>query len=325
MSDSIGEGQLSYSISTMTKAKPYFMNLTKDLSWLNSRNFEHTTRDGHVKGYLVDLDIVCKEAVPFTLTSAPNSWKMRNSFRKFHFARDKMFKDSGVSKREMGRYGRTIRPFLDPEMITVTYDPPFPPVYGENDVLIPIGCTDNKREWTYTTLASSPGYQEDEYPPNINDTGLTDVWALTVCGVKKDQDVSAGGTETWQHVGMIEAYNLDRQEVATPLGDQAIDGQNNPLAALTSGTIVSGEVTDIAEEQELENPPYDQRDDGDSINRILCDYGNTNTDTLQVIRLRNIFVPAGILTVSQGTSGNLVQDVVLFATVKAIVNCKDWA
>jgi len=329
MSDSIGEGQLSYSIPTMTKTKPYFMNLVKDLSWSNSRNFEHTTRDGHVKGYLVDVDVVCSEAAPFLFTTAPNTWKMRNAFRKFHAYRDMMFRKAGVSKREMGKYGRTIRPFLEKNMVTVTYpDPALPqvPTVTENDVLIPVGCSDSKREWTYTTLANEVAFSEGTIPGPASATaleGMSDTWPLTILGVNTES-AHAGENILWSTVAMIHSYNLDRMEVVTPTDEEVISGPQNPLAALISASAASGEVIDIAEDQELEKPPYDVRDDGDSVQPVIADYGNTNTATLQVIRLRNIFVPAGILTISQGTSGNLVQTVVALVTVKAIVNCKDW-
>lgn len=325
MSDDIGEGQLTYSIPTMTKAKPYFMNLVKDLSWRNDKNFHHTTSDGHVKGYLVDIDIVCKEAAPFVFTSAPNTWKMRNAFRKFHAYRDQMFRKAGVSIKEMGKYGRTIRPFLSDQQLRVTYpDPGFPqvPTVTEEDTLVPVGCTDSEREWTYTTLANEVAFSQGTMP----DTGFaeqSDTWPLTICD-PTSASTTSGSNQVWSHVGMIHAYNVDRMEVVTPDAEEVISGPQNPLAALIATSSASGEVIDIAEDQELEAPPYDIRDDGDSIERVFCEYGNTNTETLQVIRLRNIFVPAGILTIAQGTSDSLIEPVVVMATVKAIVECREW-
>lgn len=329
MSDRIGEGQLAYTIPTMTKSKPHFLNLVKDLSWMNSRGFEHTTRDGHVKGYLVDIDIVCPEAAPFSLVTAPNTWKMRNAFRKFHAYRDMMFRKSGVTKKEMGKYGRTIRPFLSHDMVDVTYpDPGLPqiPVVSENDVLIPLGCTDAQREWTYTTLANEVAYSEGSTTgPVAPELGsLADTWPLTICEENQDS-AHSGSNVLWSTVGMIHSYNLDRMEVVTPDAEEVIAGPANPLAALISTSAASGEVIDIAEDQELEAPPYDIRDSGDSIGLIVAEYGNTNTATLQVIRLRNIFVPAGILSIQQNSGGNLVESVLLMTTVKAIVECKDVA
>lgn len=326
MSDDVGEGQLSYTIPTMTKAKPYFMNFVKDLSWMNSKNYHHTTRDGHVKGYLVDLDIVCEEAVPFSCTSIPNTWKMRNSFRKFHAYRDMMFRQAGVSVKEMGRYGRTIRPFFSTDQVSVTYpDPALPqiPTVTEEDTLVPIGCTDSKREWTYTTLANEVAYSEGTDSTVGGMDTLADTWVLTVTG-ENQQSAHSGSNVLWSSVGMIHAYNQDRQEVQPRDAESSITGPNNPLASLLMQSSASGEVLDLAEDQEIEKPPYNIIDNGDSINPIFCDYGNTNTATLQVIRLRNIFVPAGILAIHQGTSGPLVETVTVFATVKAIVECKDW-
>ena len=103
------EGQLYYPVTTSGTTTTAFVNLTKDLSALNSKNFEHTTRDGHVKGYIVNLALVGASDQQFTFITAPNTWKMRNSFRKFHAYRDLMFANAGVTKEERGRYGHTIR------------------------------------------------------------------------------------------------------------------------------------------------------------------------------------------------------------------------
>lgn len=321
----VGEGQITYMVENMTKVKPYFMNLVKDLSWLNSKNMEHTTRDGHVYGYLCDIDIVCKEAVNFLLMAAPNTWKMRNSFRKFHAYRKDMFRRAGVDKEEMGRYGQTIRPFLSHDMVRVLYpDPGLPqtPEFFEDDVLVPLGCTDAEREWTYTTLANEVAFSEG----TDASTGLgTDVntWALTI--LEENQvNASSGSNVQWSTVGMIHSYNLDRMEIITPGPDETIEGPANPLASLRFQSAASGEVIDIAEDQELEAPPYDIRDAGDSIQAIPVEYGNTNTDTLQVIRLRNVFAPAGLLSIVQGTDDTLTEDPVIMVNVKAIVECRDW-
>ena len=95
-----------------------YINLTRDLSWMNSKNHEHTDRDGHVLGYICNVKIHSDTAAGMTFFTAPNSWKMRNSFRKWHAYRDMMFKDAGVTESEKGRYGKTIRPYLDTGMHT---------------------------------------------------------------------------------------------------------------------------------------------------------------------------------------------------------------
>jgi hypothetical protein len=90
-----------------------YINIARDLSRLNSKNEEITTRDGHVFGYMCKFTLSSTASSSWQVYAAPNSWKMRNSFRKFHAYRDMMFDNAGVEGDEMGRYGKTIRPLLD--------------------------------------------------------------------------------------------------------------------------------------------------------------------------------------------------------------------
>ncbi len=312
-----GETRLAYS-EAMAKNKNHFLNLTKDLSWLNSRGMEHTDREGHVVGYIVDLTIVSESEAPWYLSAAPNTWKMRNAFRKWHFARLEMFRNAGVTKSEMGKYGQTIRPFLSQSM--VSYTNLNAPV--EDNTLVPVGCTDAKRTWTYSDVVTSPGWQTTE--TGSGGLSLVDAFKLTICGENKTEATASGGTTLkFSTAGMIHSYNVDRMEVVTPLASETITGENNPLAALRSQTVTAGEVTDVAEDQETEGTPYDITDTGDSINEIVVDYLNTNAATLQVARVYNVFVPAGILAVAQSSDGSITPTI--FVDVKGSVLCKDVA
>lgn len=153
--------------------------------------------------------------------------------------------------------------------------------------------------------------------------GLADEWKLTILGANQIQEeTSQGRVQTWLTAGMVHSYNLDRMEVITPDVDEVITGPNNPLASLSFQGPASGEVVDIAEEQELENPPYDITDDGDSTKVIIFDYTSTDGNTLRINYLRNVFVPAGILGI--GATNTPSEDAVLTVHVKAIVECKDW-
>jgi len=123
--------------------------------------------------------------------------------------------------------------------------------------------------------------------------------------------------------GMIHSYNIDRMEIVTPLVSETVTGENNPLAALRSQTITAGEVTEVAEDQELEGTPYDISDGGDSTVKVIVDYLNTNNATLQVARVYNVFVPAGILSVFQASDGTITPAILI--DVKGSVLCKDVA
>ncbi len=319
------EGKLNYDAGGAHVGK--YINLTKDLSWVNSRNHQHTDNKGHVVGYWCDITLVSETAANWSIWTAPNTWKMRNAFRKFHAYRDHMFKEAGVSKSEMGRYGRTIRPFLEPDMVE-TEEIGGIVVYTENNVLVPIGCTDANREWTYSSLASNPGWLEQDSIADISgDTtmGLSDEWKLTICGTNEvDEQTTSGKVQSYLTAGMIHSYNLDRMEVVTPNADEVIVGPNNPLAALRFQGAAVGEVIDITEDQELEAPPYDIADDGDSIDILINDIGRTNSDTLSFMRLKNVFVPAGILRLNANES--IPSDgALLLIDVKGWSYCKDLA
>lgn len=324
------EGQLSYFDAAMENDTIHYLNLTKDMSWLNSRNHQHTDLDGHVVGYWCDISFICDNPSQFAVMCAPNTWKMRNSFRKFHALRNLMFEQAGVTKSEMGKYGRTVRPYLRPDMVEVTVDAGNPTTYAENNVMIPVGCTDAQREWTYTSLASNPGWQDWESIGDIVDDAtsrklaLADEWKLTICGQNAVEIQSTvGKVDSYYTAGMIHSYNLDRMEVVTPDAEEVISGPNNPLAALRFQGPASGEVIDIAEDQELEAPPYDVRDRGDSIYEVVAEYARTNAATLIKATVRNVFVPAGILGVAFAPDDEANSKVTIFVDVKGWSLCKD--
>ncbi len=313
--ETASEGRLTYS-EDISKNKAHYINLVKDMSWLNSRGHDHTDREGNVVGYWVDMTIVLDSSADWLIGAAPNTWKMRNAFRKFHFAREDMFRQAGVTKKEMGKYGRTIRPFLETNMVDYT-DKANP---KEKETLVPIGCTDAAREWSYTTLGSSPGWQVGE--TGSGGLSLVDEFRLTILDDNQVEDTATAGTTTkFSTAGMIHSYNIDRMEVVTPSAAEVIQGPNNPLAALRVQGVTGGVITEIAEDQELENPPYDIADDGDSTNKIIIEYLNTNNGTLQVARVRNMFVPAGILSFVQGSDDTVTPAILV--EVRGWSLCKD--
>ena len=119
-------------------------------------------------------------------------------------------------------------------------------------------------EWNYTTLASSPSWDNTPLVDH-NDLPLADTYQLAICGPNVEQ-ADDGGIKSWKTVGLIESYNIDRMEqVPDATADTSITGLNNPFAMLKSQSVVSGEVADIAKDQQLEEPPYDVADNGDSI------------------------------------------------------------
>ena len=295
---SVGEGRLQYAA---TNADTNYYNIAKNLAAVNARNEEITDRKGNLYGYWCKIKTTSLANDVLTLSWVPNTWKVRNAFRKFHFAREHMFREAGVTKREMGKYGRTLRPYFSIDHQTNGDQSPrsFDP--GSLTVVDLAGG-----EWTYTKLASVPTFETGS-EAGSTDLALVDEWSLTILDSNRVQATSSAGIKTWTSVGMVQSYNQDRmEEIPDATADSSIVSPNNPLAALRSQDLTSGEITEIAEDQQLEAPPYDILDSGDSTEAIF-DYmpmGGTTAGSTASIRSWGLyFFPAGIIALT-----NVVND-----------------
>ena len=271
-----------------------YINIAKDQAEYNSKNEEITTRDGHVYGYLCRFKVQMLEGDSLSLYTAPNSWKMRNSFRKFHAYRNHMFAEAGIEGSEMGRYGRTIRPLLDTghKVTGVNTLDPVTPDSTHNPANVVVY---DKGEWDYTQLATTPIYETVATPSNPT-LEWADAFHLKIC---EENIQSTAGTDQssglYTSVGMIHSYNLDRMEIVTPdkASSEVVQGPSNPLAALrASGNQAAGHVLELAAQQESELPPYDQADDGTSIYAPLASIASTPSTGGTVSF--TAFLPAGL-------------------------------
>ena len=106
------------------------LNLPKDLSLLNRRGYASTTRKGVPLVYQCKVDFYVHDELgnsPHThandskntlgvdaqcilkVNGCQNNWVMRNAAVKFHAAREKMYRDAGISKKDRGAYSHEIR------------------------------------------------------------------------------------------------------------------------------------------------------------------------------------------------------------------------
>ena len=312
---SVGAGQLQYAA---TDADTNYYNIAKDLAHLNARNEEITDRKGNLYGYWCKIQTTSVANDLLGLCWCPNTWKVRNAFRKFHFARESMFRDAGVTKREMGKYGRTLRPYFSRDHANgadqrlLLFDPGtlgFAPVAGG--------------EWTYTTLASSPTFIDTEHVSDM-DLPVVDEWILTILDSHEVQETFET-VKTWVSVGMVQAYNQDRmEEIPDATGDSSVIHLNNPLASLQTQTLTSGEILEIAADQQIESPPYDILDDGDSTEGVFeyMPVGGTTAGATAARRSWGLFfIPAGILAMQNTVTGSNA----LSITVIGKELCKDVA
>jgi len=314
---SIGEGRLQYAV---TNADTNYYNIAKNLATVNARNEEITDRKGNLYGYWCKVRTTSLANDVLTLAWVPNTWKVRNAFRKFHFAREHMFREAGVTKREMGKYGRTLRPYFSQDHQSSgdrsprSFDP------GSLTAVNLAGG-----EWTYTKLASSPTLSTGDASGEVEDLGLVDEWSLTILDSHRVEATTQSGVNVWTSVAMVQAYNQDRmEEIPDANPGTGIISPNNPLAALRSQDLTSGSITEIAEDQELEAPPYDILDSGDST-EAMFDYmpmGGTTAGSTASLRSWGLyFFPAGIISLTNiVNSSNALQIEVIGKQL-----CKDVA
>lgn len=313
------EGNLLYSGTNSNQ----YINLARDLSALNSKNEEVSTRDGHVYAYICNITVHSDVTGSYSVFTAPNTWKMRNAFRKWHAYRDMMFSEAGVTDEEKGRYGKTIRPYLDAGM-------------ASGVIKTPTGV--DLGDWTYSEIAATPGFVESAI--GTEGGSIVDVYNLNILGENQVSSTSASGTERYSAVGMIHSYNQDRMEIVTPVAGETVEGQNNPLALLRYKGAAAGELMDIVEEQELEAPPYSIDDNGSSVDMTCKGIATLSVGTASVwdtdagaqvvnattipktITFRNIVVPAGLLIL---TTANRADNALVHLECVGKVLCKDLA
>jgi hypothetical protein len=314
------EGNLFYPQHTSgTK----YINLARDLAIYNSKNEEVTTRDGHVYGYIVDVRAHAAAAGTCEIYTIPNSWRVRNAFRKFHFARELMFEQAGITDSEKGRYGQTIRPYFSEHSRTAgnQLSSKLGVITGNN---APLAANPTGGDWTYSLFASSPTLLSTTAGNNVT-IPLVDEWPVCVLGVNQGE-ANVDGVSVWKSVAMVHSYNKDRMDVL--VADDAnqpgttVEGLNNPLAALRTQNLTTGEVVDIAKDLQEEEPPYDISDDGDSTDAVVAKYWTMSASGEAATRsLGQMFVPAGLFAIKSSTTNcNGLQ-----LRVLGKVLCKDMA
>ncbi len=275
-------------------------DLLKGMSEANAKNYEYTDRKGNLQGVLCDVTITSNSTSYGRLAGVPNSWKVRNAVRKFHFEREAMFRRAGVRKSEMGKYGRTMRPFLDLNAFNDVGESSDFCYWDMSDVHMLIsgdcpapGLADESYRggsWDRTTLVAA----DPDPSVNIGVVDSADQWHIHLMD---GHDVPAA---PWGSVGMVQAYNEDRMEVVTPSAEETIVA-NNPLSLLSSQSVTGGDVAEIAEDQELEETPYDITDFGDSIRKIeyaqfrIIPHTDGSNDLTAQWSIKNLFLPAGFL------------------------------
>lgn len=220
--------------------------------------------------------------------TAKENWVTKNAFKKWHALRDFMFKESGLTKKERGRYSKEIRPAFD-LLHRVTADDLKP----QESVLKfdPVAET-----WSYETQNVTAGEWEQsqiviETNPDEDPTvDETDKFNLHITGPH------LGTEQAWDSVGMISSYMTDRAHPTAEPQDP-VDFKENPLALLRGRSESTKEVVEIAKLQSLIGPPYDTDPEGCMMQPVLAAALNTTSANVGIHTAYGVRVPAGLIRV----------------------------
>jgi hypothetical protein len=299
-----------------------FINLVKDYSALNRKNMRHTDNKGYPLAYYVQVEAIGETSNNHTVEifTAPETWVLKNSVRKWHAARNMMLERVG-QLGQIGEYGRTIRPYLSVSHATLGVDAVptngklnHETTYSSNTEATSAALaytSMNGGEWTYTEIAATTDVEQsdtDRHP-------MSDRYHLVLTGDHNSDDGSeftASGNRVYTHVSMMRSYLESRRNASAIIqgtdGGGTIQAEPNPLVNLMADSVSVGEVKEIVQDIQREKPPYDNfsatdtnalvgNDALDLVSKCLLSTSTSYLKDSDVIR-----VPMGLLHVRASAS-----------------------
>ena len=258
---------------------------------INQRGYGATDKSGHLLTYICDFEFITSGENSIHIRTPPETWRLKSTFRKWHALRDFMFRSTGITKAERGRYSGILRPYYDalhqaypqytlsPTEVTLTTAGDSSTWEYEDEEAIPSG------DWTYSQIVVDAN----------TDSGAaaeTDQFHLHILGdsVSNVTGGGAGADQNWDSVGMISAFNADRaMPSADP--DNPVATKDNPLALLQGRSDTSYETAGIAAAEAADGPPYFIDGGTES---VLGGFLETTTSGQQITRAYGVRIPAGL-------------------------------
>ncbi len=218
------------------------LNIPKDLSIVNMRGYASSDKGVPLvydclftlyaqdeDGFGYDVTPGVDFATTLKIDGCLNNWVMRNAAVKYHAAREKMFRDAGISKKQRGAYSKEIRYNWD----------------GADDLfIIPIdgdGNTFTGGTWDASTLTL---VDDNDLQLRLIGTAVTENSAVNVAAVQ------IGYSYLSSRQSVSDDTNLEMDSTA------AYSILRNMLAPQDKSGNVSDDVHATASDEQ-DNPPYD--------------------------------------------------------------------
>lgn len=306
------EGRFEYSIGGSSASNDFTLNLPRALSSVQQKGHGSTTANGDLLTYVCDIEFITTTENALEVYAPRENWVTKNAFKKWHELRDFMFRESGLTKKERGRWSKIIRPAFGPQGMATYY-------LGAGDALYWDAANE---EWSDTDAASS-SLNEDDWtlseisvetnPDSPNTDFETDTFNLHICGPSIP---TVDADQAWTSVGMIESYMSDRSQPTKEPADP-VSHRTNPLALLKGRSESSYDVLGIAATEAEDGPPYDTSTDinCNTTRPVLAGYSNV-TSTGAITTLYNVRIPSGLALLKVQSACSLK------VTVKRVEECR---
>ncbi len=239
------------------------LNLPKDLSLLNRRGYASTTRKGVPLIYRVKIDFYPQDEdgqgpstamgadfqATLKVAGCQSNWVMRNAAVKFHAAREKSFRDAGISRSARGAYSHEVRYNFDNANDTWLV-----PIDGNGDAF-------NGGTWDVSNLSYDGdgsfqlglvGNGDDEETDAFSGTYLSIGHSYLVSRVNQLSDTNLEASEGPAHYSVLKSM-LSTDTVTENTDDvtgQARDSQDNPpyeVLDLSDSGDISHDITETVE------------------------------------------------------------------------------
>ncbi len=227
--------------------------------------------------------------------TVPNTWQTRNAVKMTHASREDLRRESGVSKKSIGKYAKTLRMNMDSTMFAVPYAPQVSPgasverIYAHDEIL-PALALYTGGVWDYSQLT------QVEYDAAAGPETQADAFFVNVCGAH-----SAAAPGPYTYTSALQGYNQRRQTVfdsatATAGGDTQFIVDDSPFFRIVDKDIAEDKYTEITLDEQ-DNPPYDRTAGATSDSMVpspvdLARFSNQNGLTSQSWRVQ---APLGLL------------------------------
>lgn len=294
------DGRFEYNVNSVGN---HYLNLPHNLSANCSKSYGSSTAKGELLTYVCDITLVSLGGASINIHTAKENWVTKNAFKKWHALRDFMFRESGLSRKERGRYSKIIRPKFDFQHRLVTDD------------LKPMNL-----EMTYDNTAETWSWEPGQMPsgewdtteivietnPDMPDVTMeTDTFDLHICGPNNSGAAITSIDQNWESVGMIQSYMIDRSHPTAEPQDP-VDSRSNPLALLKGRSESSADTLAINVAETAVGPPYDTTTSDDAcamMNPTLAGFVSTTSANVGVHTAYGVRIPAGLALLECDTAG----------------------